>query len=87
MRLNRVALVAVFMALVVLAATGCHTVNPAVVRDATKFIGKKQMYVVVSPRKDRGFLKKIERNLTARGFVVTAGTLDRMGPESELYVV
>lgn len=74
------------VSLLVLAVTGCHTVSPARVADAAKLKDKKQLLVVQSARKDRGFHKEIVRNLTARGFTVSSGTLDGMDAKTELYL-
>jgi hypothetical protein len=71
----------------VLVATGCHTVKPATVVNSEALNGKKQLYVVQSTRKDRGFQKEIERNLRDRGYTVTSGPLESMGAEPDLYLV
>ena len=76
----------VFIAAIALSTAGCHTISPATVVDATRLSGSKRIYVVVSDRKDRGFRKEIERNLTARGLTVASGPLGRMSEAEELYV-
>jgi hypothetical protein len=81
------ALVVVLTAVVALFTTGCHTVSPATVVDSTRLRASKQIYVVVSTNKDRGFRKEIERNLTARGFTVSSGSMDRMSAAEELYLI
>ena len=73
-------------ALVALFTTGCHTIYPANVADAAKLGNSKQYYVVVSTNKDRGFLKEIERDLKARGFVVSSGPMSEMPATTDLYV-
>jgi hypothetical protein len=52
-----------------------------------KFTLKKQIYVVQSSRKERGFLKEIERNLKERGFIVTSGPMEGVSEQSEFYLV
>jgi len=75
-----------FVVLTTLLTTGCHTVYPAKVVDTAQLGNSKQVYLVVSANKDRGFRKEIERNLTTRGFVVTAGAMADMPATAELYV-
>jgi hypothetical protein len=58
-----------------------------IVVDSRKLNGKKPIYVVQRTRKDRGFRKEIERNLTGRGFIVTPAPMERLGEQSELYLV
>jgi hypothetical protein len=58
-----------------------------IVVDREKLTGKKQIYVVQSSRKDRGFLKEIQRNLKGRGFIVTSGPMEALAEESEFYLV
>lgn len=70
----------------ILSGTACHTVTPATITDAQQLTGKKQVFLILSPRKDRGFREEIERNLTGRGFTVTAGAREQMGAGAELYV-
>ena len=79
-------LLAALVAATCLLTTGCHTVSPATVTDAKQLLGKKQVFLVLSPRKDRGFRKEIERNLTARGFTVTVGKREEMGAVAELFL-
>jgi len=67
--------------------TGCHSISPANVPDPKRLVGKKQIYVVQSALKERGFRKEIERNLTARGLTVTFGPKDGLKPEAELFLV
>jgi hypothetical protein len=58
-----------------------------IVVDSQKLTGKKQIYVVQSNHKDRGFRKAIERNLKGRGFIITSGPMERLGEQSEFYLV
>jgi hypothetical protein len=87
MKSYRNALLSAVVAMLVLFTAGCHTVTPATVVDRQKLTGKKQIYVVQSTGKDRGFRKEIERNLAGRGFIITSGPMERLGEQSELYLV
>ncbi len=80
-------LLSAVLGIMVLFTAGCHTVTPAAVVDSQKLTGKKQIYVVQSTRKDRGFQKEIERNLSGRGFAVTSGPRAQLGDRSDLYLV
>ncbi len=75
------------LGIMALFTAGCHTVTPAAVIDGQQLTGKKQIYVVQSTSKDRGFQKEIERNLTGRGFAVTSGPRERLGEQSDLYLL
>lgn len=86
MKSYRDVIVIACVGLLLLAVTGCHTVHPARVADPTRLKDKKQMLVIQSTRKDRGFHKEIVRNLTARGFTVASGTLEGMNANAELYL-
>jgi len=77
-------LVIIVVTAAVLAVSGCHTVTPATVLDASLLVGKKNIFVVVSDRKDRGFRKEIERNLTARGFTVSSGSRNQLTADADL---
>lgn len=87
MKPYRVVIVIAWVSLLALAGTGCHTVSPARVADPARLKDKKQMFVVQSTRKDRGFHQEIVRNLTARGFTVSSGALDGMDAKAELYLI